>query len=197
MALRIVALDDYQGLAEQMGLAERIAGRLRAAGLDEDADQLDFLALREHRVHEDELAVALADADVVVAMRERTRIHRTLLERLPNLKLLVTTGMQNAVMDLPGASMHGKTVCGTGSPPTASTAELTWALILGLQRHVAEEDAGIRKGRWQHTLGRDLHGTRLGLVGLGRIGHQMAKIGQAFSMDVVAWSENLDPEVAD
>jgi phosphoglycerate dehydrogenase-like enzyme len=196
MSLRIVALDDYQGLAERMGLAERIAARLREAGRDEDAAGLELVALREHLVREDDLVPVLAGADVVVAMRERTRIHRTLLERLPELKLLITTGMGNAVIDLPGAVTHGVTVCGTGSPPGAATAELTWGLILGLQRHIAAEDAAIRQGRWQSTVGRDLYGTRLGLIGLGRIGHQMARIGQAFGMDVVAWSQNLDPEVA-
>jgi phosphoglycerate dehydrogenase-like enzyme len=196
MGLRIVALDDYQGLAEKLGLAERIAAELEAAGLGEDAAGLEVVALREHYNSEDLLAQKLAEAEVAVAMRERSRISDTLLAMLPDLRLLVTTGMRNASINLTAAEASGVTVCGTGSPATASTAELAWGLILAVMRNIPQEDASIRRGGWQHTLGRDLDGLRLGLVGFGHIGHQMAKIAAAFNMEVVAWSPNLDPEVA-
>jgi phosphoglycerate dehydrogenase-like enzyme len=120
---------------------------------------------------------------------------RTVLERLPNLKLLVTTGMRNKSIDVAAANDRGITVCGTGSQATA-TAELTWALILATMRHIPQEDAGVRAGGWQHTIGGDLAGSRLGVVGLGRLGSQVAKVGQAFGMDVVAWSQNLTDERA-
>jgi phosphoglycerate dehydrogenase-like enzyme len=153
------------------------------------------VALREH-LEPDALVTALEGAAVVIAMRERTRFDRALLDRLPSLRLLVTTGRANAAIDLAAAAEHGVTVCGTGGPPTANTAELAWGLILSLLRHIPEEDAAVRAGGWQHTVGRDLLGARLGLVGFGRIGHQMARIAGAFEMDVVAWSQHLDPEVA-
>jgi phosphoglycerate dehydrogenase-like enzyme len=104
--------------------------------------------------------------------------------------------MHNASIDLQAAAAQGVVVSGTGGPRTTNTAELTWALILALVRHLPEEAASVRDGGWQHTMGTDLLGTTLGLVGLGRIGHQMARIGQAFDMDVTAWSQNLDPAVA-
>jgi phosphoglycerate dehydrogenase-like enzyme len=108
----------------------------------------------------------------------------------------VTTGRANAAIDLAAADSRGVTVCGTGGPPTANTAELAWGLILSLLRHIPAEDAGVRAEGWQTTVGRDLLGSRLGLVGLGRIGQQMARIAAAFEMEVVAWSRHLDPEVA-
>jgi phosphoglycerate dehydrogenase-like enzyme len=196
MGLRIIALDDYQGLAEKMGLAERIAAELEAAGLSEDAAGVEVVVLREHLNSEDLLAEKMAGADVVVAMRERTRFADSLLSMMKDVKLLVTTGMRNASISLDAAGEHGITVCGTGSPATASTAELAWGLILSVLRNIPQEDASIRRGGWQHTVGRDLHGQRLGLVGFGHIGHQMARIAQAFNMEVVAWSPNLDPEAA-
>jgi phosphoglycerate dehydrogenase-like enzyme len=129
-------------------------------------------------------------------MRERTAFPRRVLERLADLRLLVTTGMGNAVIDLDAARDHGVVVSGTGGigPPTA---ELTWALILGLARHVVEEDQDVRAGGWQRTVGADLAGATLGVVGLGRLGGRVAKIGQAFGMDVIAWSQNLDRERAE
>jgi phosphoglycerate dehydrogenase-like enzyme len=196
MGLRIVALDDYQGLVERMGLAERIAAELEAAGLGEDAAEVEVVALREHISSENLLAQKMAGAEVVVAMRERTGFSDTLLALLPDLRLLVTTGMRNASINLTAARENGVTVCGTGSPATASTAELAWGLILGVLRNIPQEDASVRRGGWQHTVGRDLNGLRLGLVGFGHIGHQMARIAAAFNMEVAAWSPNLHPEVA-
>jgi phosphoglycerate dehydrogenase-like enzyme len=182
VTVRVVALDDYQGLVEQYSLAGR-------------PDGAEWVALREHLTG-DALVAALDGAAVIVAMRERTRFDRELFARLPDLKLLITTGMQNASIDLQAAAAQGVVVSGTSGPRTTNTAELTWALIFALVRHLPEEAASVRDGGWQHTVGTDLLGTTLGLAGLGRIGHQMARIGQAFGMDVIAWSQNLDPAVA-
>jgi phosphoglycerate dehydrogenase-like enzyme len=182
VTVRVVALDDYQGLVEQYSLAG-------------SPDGAEWVAVREHLTG-DALVAALDGAAVIVAMRERTRFDRELFGRLPDLKLLITTGMQNASIDLQAAAAQGVVVSGTSGPRTTNTAELTWALILALVRHLPEEAASVRDGGWQHTVGTDLLGTTLGLVGLGRIGHQMARIGQAFGMDVIAWSQNLDPAVA-
>jgi phosphoglycerate dehydrogenase-like enzyme len=154
------------------------------------------VAIREHLTG-DALVRALDGAAVIVAMRERTRFGRDLLAKLPDLKLLITTGMHNASIDLQAAAEHGVTVSGTSGPRTTNTAELAWALILSLVRHLPEEAASVREGGWQHTVGTDLLGSTLGLAGLGRIGHQMARIAQAFQMEVIAWSQNLDPAVAD
>jgi phosphoglycerate dehydrogenase-like enzyme len=129
--------------------------------------------------------------DVVMAMRERTPFPRARLERLPNLRLLVTTGMGNAVIDTEAARELGITVAGTGGTPT-HTAELTWGLILAAARHIPAEDRAIRDGGWQHTVGLELAGLTLGVIGLGRLGSQVARIGEAFGMEVIAWSQNLD-----
>jgi phosphoglycerate dehydrogenase-like enzyme len=182
MTVRVVALDDYQGLVEQYSLTGRPAGA-------------QWVAVREHLAG-NRLVAALRGADVIVAMRERTRFDRELFARLPDLKLLISTGMRNAAIDLQAAAGHGVTVSGTSAPPSANTAELTWALILALVRHLPEEAAAMREGGWQHTVGTDLLGATLGLAGLGRIGRQMARIAQAFEMEVIAWSQNLDPAVA-
>jgi len=141
------------------------------------------------------LAERLAPFEAVVAMRERTPFPAALLERLPRLRLLVTTGMANASIDLAAAAARGVVVCGTRSLPSP-TAELTWGLILALLRHVPEEDARLRAGGWQATVGTELAGRTLGLLGLGRLGRRVAAVGQAFEMPVLAWSRNLDPDAA-
>ena len=129
-------------------------------------------------------------------MRERTPFTAALFARLPNLKLLITSGMRNASVDLAAAKKQGVTVCGTGSGQSAPV-ELTWALILGLARHLVTENNSIRHdGPWQSTLGFGLSGKRLGLLGLGKIGQKMAHIAQAFGMEVCAWSQNLTAERA-
>jgi phosphoglycerate dehydrogenase-like enzyme len=128
-------------------------------------------------------------------MRERTAFPRELIERLPNLRLLVTTGMGNAALDLPALRDHGVTVCGT-TGMSAATLQLTWALLLAVSRHVVEEDRAIRAGGWQHTLGPELDGRTLGLVGLGRIGSAMVPVAKAFGLQVIAWSQNLTDEEA-
>src|SRR3954462_12192358 len=176
--LHIAVLDDYQG----------VSGRYADwSSLPEPAEVTVF---GDHLDDADALADRLQPFEVVVAMRERTPFPRSLLERLPNLRLLVTTGAKNASIDVAAAAEHGVTVCGTGyvSPPTA---ELTWALILALVRHVPTEDRLTRTGSWQQTVGPDLAGSTLGIVGLGRLGQRVARVARAFEMDVVAWSQNL------
>jgi phosphoglycerate dehydrogenase-like enzyme len=156
--------------------------------LGEDTEVTFF---HDHLAEEDALAARLEPFDVIVAMRERTPFPASLLARLPQLRLLVTTGMRNASIDVGAAQERGVSVCGTGGI-TASTAELTWGLILAVSRHVPEEDANVRAGGWQATVGTELEGRTLGVIGLGRLGSRVAGIGQAFGMTAVAWSQNLD-----
>src|SRR4051794_16828001 len=178
--VHVVILDDYQQVAMECGPWERLAGRC------------DVRALAEHVPESDDLVDALAGAPVVVAMRERTPFDAERLARLPDLRLLVTTGMANAAIDLDAAAAAGVVVCGTRGRGT-HTVELAWGLILALLRSIPQEDAGIRTGGWQHTLGTELKGATLGLVGLGRLGSAMVPIARAFGMQVIAWSQNLAP----
>ncbi|WP_174554206.1 D-2-hydroxyacid dehydrogenase family protein [Mycolicibacterium peregrinum] len=180
--LRVAVLDDYQGIADTVDWSP-IPGPVQ------------ITALREHIAPGPALVETLAGHEVVVAMRERTPLDGALLAELPALKLLVTTGPFNAAIDVAAAQRLGITVSGTGGAITP-TVEHTWALILGLQRHLTTEDQRIRDGRWQSTIGTDLHGATLGLVGVGRIGSRVAAIGKAFGMDVIAWSPNLTDERA-
>ena len=176
-------LDDYQGVARDMA----------DWGSLPDGAQVSYF--HDHLTDEDELVSRLRGFEVVVAMRERTPFPRSLLARLPTLRLLVTTGMRNAAIDLQAATEAGVTVAGTGGIGT-HTAELTWALILSLLRHVPAEDASVRAGGWQRTVGTDLAGKTLGVLGLGNIGRRVAAIGLAFGMEVIAWSQNLTAEAA-
>ena len=180
---RIVLLDDYQGVALDYG------------GWDRVPDEWQVVALEQHIGDADELVEALTDAEIVVAMRERTPLPAAILDRLPDLRLLITTGMANAAIDVAAARRNGVVVCGTGIKG-APTAELSWGLILALLRSIPAEDAGMRSGGWQRTIGGDLEGGTLGLVGLGRLGGRMVVIAHAFGMNVLAWSQNLDPEAA-
>ena len=180
---RIAVLDDYQYVA---------ATYADWSLLPESVEVVEFA---DHVDDSETLVRRLTPFDVVVAMRERTPFPRALLERLPNLKLLITTGAANKSIDVAAANEHGITVCGTGAHPPG-TAELTWALILAVARHIPQEDASVRAGGWQQTVGLDLAGSTLGVIGLGRLGSRVARIGQAFEMDVVAWSPNLTDERA-
>lgn len=180
---RVAILDDYQGVAR--GLADW--GSLPAG--------TEVVAFRDHLNGLDAVAARLADFDVVVAMRERTPFPRALLERLPRLRLLVTTGMRNAAIDLRAAAERGIVVSGTAGLPYP-TAELAWGLILALARRIPREDRATREGRWQETLGVGLNGKTLGVLGLGTLGSRVARIGRAFEMEVLAWSQNLTAERA-
>jgi phosphoglycerate dehydrogenase-like enzyme len=177
---RVVVLDDYQRVASDCAAWESIDG------------EVEFV--HDH-LEGDDLVAALAGADVVVAMRERTAFDADLLARLEALRLLVTTGAANASIDVAAAASQGVTVCGTGALPSPA-AEMTWALILALVRQVPEADRGVREGGWQTTIGTELAGKTLGLLGLGRLGQRVARVGLAFEMPVIAWSQNLDPELA-
>jgi phosphoglycerate dehydrogenase-like enzyme len=181
--VRVAVLDDYQGIARSMTDWQRLP----------PGSNTEFFS--DHVTDEEALAARLAPFEAIVAMRERTPFPRTLLARLPNLKLLVTTGMRNAAIDVAAANTQGITVAGTRGQRTA-TAELTWGLILALVRHIAEEDAAMKAGRWQSTIGPSLEGKVLGLLGLGNLGSQVATVGKAFGMDLIAWSQNLTAERA-
>ena len=179
--MRIVVLDDYQRVAERYA----------------EWDSLGTHDLRFEHEHltGQTLLDALAGAEVVVAMRERTAFTAEVLSGLPDLRLLVTTGPSNAAIDVAAAHDRGVVVCGTESPRTA-TPELAWGLILAVLRQIPAEHSAVRDGGWQNSIGGDLAGRRLGILGLGRLGSRMARIGLAFGMDVVAWSQNLDPDRA-
>ncbi len=179
---RIAILDDYQNVA--LSFADWSLG-----------DRVDVTVFNDHIQEEDALVERLAPFAAVVAMRERTAFPDSVLSRLPALKLLVTTGPFNAVIDVASAERHGITVSGTGGAG-AATPELTWALILGVTRGIAAEDAGVRAGRWQLGIGPELMGSTLGILGLGRMGPRIAHYGNAFGMKVLAWSQNLTPEAA-
>jgi phosphoglycerate dehydrogenase-like enzyme len=179
--LRCVALDDYQNVARKFGDWNKLAGRVELQSVNE------YIADRE------KLVKTLANADIVIAMRERTPFDRALLERLPNLKLLITTGLRNASIDVKAAADRGIPVCGTESSAVA-TAELTWGLIFGMLRYIPAESHNLRRNEWQKAVGREVFGRRLGVIGLGKLGTRVAKAGLAFGMKVSAWSQNLTPE---
>ncbi|MGP3689895.1 D-2-hydroxyacid dehydrogenase family protein [Streptomyces sp. IBSNAI002] len=182
--LRCAVLDDYQEAATSL------------ADWSPVADRVEVVTYTDHLSHEDRLAARLADFDIVVTLRERLAFPASLLDRLPRLRLLVASGMRNAVIDYAAAARNGVTVCGTASSATPPV-ELTWALLLGLARGIVQENGALRThGPWQSTVGADLHGHRLGLLGLGKIGGRVARIGLAFGMDVTAWSQNLTKERA-
>ena len=183
MKLRCAILDDYQNAA------------LASADWTPLADEIEVTTLDQH-LPPDALVRRIADCEIVVAMRERTPLDAAVLARLPRLKLLVTTGMRNASIDVAAAARHGIVVCGTRSE-THPTVELTWALILGLARRIVPETTALRTGGpWQSSLGQDLAGSRLGILGLGRLGSRVAAVGLAFGMAVEAWSPNLTAERA-
>src|SRR3954447_5423207 len=180
---QVVVLDDWQDVARSHGPWERLD------------DRCAVRFLHTHLTDADVLVNELAAAEVVVAMRERTPFPAHLLERLPALRLLVTTGMANASIDLDATQALGVTVSGTSmyAPPTA---ELTWGLILASIKHIPFEHQAVSDGHWQTTVGGDLAERRLGIIGLGRLGSRVARVGLAFAMDVVAWSHNLTAERA-
>ena len=181
--MRCVVLDDYQGVAKSYADWSVLDG-------------VETTTIREHLRDEHAVVAAVADAEIVVVMRERTPFPARLLARLPRLRLLVTSGMRNAALDVAAANGRGVVVCGTPSSPTPPV-ELTWALVLGLARQLVPESLALRAGGpWQSSVGRDLAGATLGVVGLGKIGGRVAAVAQAFGMDVVAWRQHLTDERA-
>jgi phosphoglycerate dehydrogenase-like enzyme len=177
MKRRLAILNDFQRVALELADWEPVRRHFEIEVHDTMIDEADRAAL-------------LRPYAAIVAMRERTPFPASLLEQLPELRLLVTTGMWNRAFDMEAAARRGVVVCGTDSSRHAPV-ELTWALILGLARRIHEEDASLRRGRWQRSIGTELNGKTLGVLGLGRLGREMARIGVAFGMSVVAWSPNL------
>jgi phosphoglycerate dehydrogenase-like enzyme len=181
--MRLSILDDYQGVALDMADWSPLEGRA------------EIVVERRPFADEDEAARVLANSEIVAAMRERTPFPRSLVERLPNLKLLNTTGMRNASFDLAALRDRGVVVCGTQGGGL-DTAELTWGLIIGAARRIAEDHRSMREGLWQTRIGNRLEGRTLGVLGLGRLGSAVARVGLAFDMKVIAWSPNLTAERA-
>jgi phosphoglycerate dehydrogenase-like enzyme len=180
---RIAVLDDYQDVA------------LRVADWKSLPAECEVTVFRDHLADLDALASRLAPFEIVVVMRERTPFPHALLERLPALRLLVTTGMRNSSIDVKAAADRNVLVCGTAGLPYP-TAELAWGLILSLFRQIPMEDRATREGKWQTTLGLGLNGKTLGVLGLGTLGARVARVGRAFEMEVLAWSQNLTAERA-
>jgi phosphoglycerate dehydrogenase-like enzyme len=180
--LCIAVLDDFQYAARKYG--------------DWDSLDAEVVVFHEPFLGAEAVVTALAEFDVVVAMRERTGFPAEVLRGLKRLKLLVTTAPANAAIDVRAANEQGVVVCGTGYPEFGSTSELTWALILAAVRNVPAETRFVRHGGWQMSVGRGLEGKTLGLLGLGRLGSRVAKVGQAFNMETIAWSQNLTAEKA-
>ncbi|MFF3035073.1 D-2-hydroxyacid dehydrogenase family protein [Streptomyces rubiginosohelvolus] len=185
MKLRCAVIEDFQSVATTV------------VDWSPVTDDVEIVTFTEHLATVDEAATALDGFDIVVTLRERVPFPAELFARLPRLRLLVASGMRNSVIDFDAARRHGVEVCGTASSSTPPV-ELTWALLLGLARGIVPEADALRTGGpWQSTLGADLHGRTLGLLGLGKIGARVARVGLAFGMDVVAWSRNLTKERTD
>jgi phosphoglycerate dehydrogenase-like enzyme len=179
----IAVIDDFQNVSQRYGDWASLRGRA------------EVTVFRDLITDEDALAARLAPFDILCVMRERTRLTKSLLARLPRLRLIASTGNWNAAIDLDAAEAQGITVCGTASSLTAA-AELTWALLLACARRLPQEMASFAGGGWQVSVGNDLHGKTLGLLGLGYTGSMVARYAQAFGMRVLAWSQNLSPEAA-
>src|ERR1700723_2960835 len=180
---KIAVLDDYQNVA------------LESADWPVLRDRADIAVFQNHVADPDAVIDRLLPFDVICVMRERTPLPRNVIERLPNLKLIASTGGGNASIDVAAAGDHGITVVHTGyrSDPTI---EFTWALILASARNIVPESNSVRSGGWQQTVGTDLRGKTLGVLGLGRIGSQVARVGSSFGMNLIAWSQNMTPDVA-
>ena len=181
--MKVAVLDDYQSVALTMADWSPLHGRAEVS------------VFTDHLTDEAALAERLAPFEVVCVMRERTPLRRDLLERLPKLRLIASTGPVNAAIDAAAAGERGIEVVHTGYS-SVPTIEMTWALILASQRHLVGEAASLRSGGWQRTVGGDLRGRTLGLLGLGNIGGAVARIGGAFGMEGIGWSQNLTPERA-
>lgn len=179
----VAVLDDYMKVA------------LKCADWSLLSNDVQVQVFHHYLGDEDAVAEALLEFEVLVVMRERTAFPASLLQRLPNLRLLVTTGMRNLSIDMNAARAQGIDVCGTQMLPYPAF-EHAWALILGLAKNIAREDRVMHEGGWQHDATSGLNGRTLGVMGLGRLGSQAARVGKAFEMNVIAWSQNLDDERA-
>ena len=177
--IKVAILDDYQDAFQQIVETAKYQ------------DKFDFKVFKEPFADEKEAIVELEDFEALFIMRERTPITKTLIESLPKLKYIMTSGMRNKAIDLDIAKKKNIIVCGTEINPNPA-AEITWALILGLYRNMKQEIDNMFQGYWQTTIGFELKGKMLGLIGLGKIGTQVAKVAKAFGMEVCAWSENLN-----
>ncbi len=177
--LKIAILDDYQNVSQEFFDLKKLSGKY------------EFRIFNEPFLDEADTIEQLSDFEALLIMRERTPITKNLIDNLNNLKYIITSGSRNKAVDLEAAKKRKIIVCGTDINFT-STTELTWALILGSARNFKEEIDNMYQGYWQTTIGFELKGKILGLVGLGRVGSQVAKIGKAFGMEVMAWSENLN-----
>ena len=180
---QVAVLDDYQNAA------------LESADWSVLRDRVDITVFQDHLADPDAVIERLLPFDVVCVMRERTPLPRNVIERLPNLKLIASTGSVNASIDVAVAGDRGIAVVHTGyrSDPTV---EFTWALILACARHIVTESNSVRSGGWQQTVGVDLRGKTLGVLGLGNVGSEVARIGSAFGMKLIAWSQNMTAETA-
>ena len=177
--LKVAILDDYQNVSHEFVDLKKLSG------------EYEFKIFSEPFEDEADAIEQLADFEALLIMRERTPITKNLIDNLNDLKYIITSGSRNKAIDLAAAKKRGVVVCGT-EIDFAGTTELTWGLILGLARNFKEEIDNMYQGYWQSTIGFELKGKILGLVGLGRVGSQVAKIGKAFGMEVMAWSENLN-----
>ena len=182
--VKLAVLDDYQKVAERMADWNRLP------------EGVELQIFADHLTEESKLVARLKDFQIIMGMRERTPFPRSLLAQLPELRLLITSGDHNASFDLEAATELGILVCGTNEEAGEGPLELTWGLIIGLLRQIPQEDRLTRQGRWGTTIGVGLKDKTLGLLGLGHIGSRMARVGQAFEMNVVAWSQNLSEERA-
>jgi len=177
--LKVAILDDYQNVAQQFVDIQKLSGKY------------EFKIFSEPFLDEAETLEQLADFEALLVMRERTPITKNIIDNLTKLKFIITSGLRNRSIDLEAAKKRKIIVCGT-EMNINPTPELTWSLILGLARNLKEEIDNMYQGYWQTTLGVELKGKILGLLGLGRVGSEVAKIGKAFGMEVMAWSENLN-----
>ena len=182
--MKIAILDDYQNVGLKMTDWSALSG------------QAEIVVFNDHVADPSVLVERLLPFDVVCVMRERTPLPREVLERLPRLKLIASTGSRNPSIDMEAAKELGITVTATGYS-SSPTIELTWALLLASVRGIVQENNSIRDGGWQKSLGQDLKGKTLGVVGLGNVGGQVARIGLAFGMKIIAWSQNMTPEIAE
>jgi D-3-phosphoglycerate dehydrogenase len=177
--IKVAVLDDYQNIFREF------------IDIDKHKDKYDFTIFNQPFANKDEVLAALEEFEALFVMRERTLISKSLISGMKNLKYIMTSGMRNKAIHLEETKKRNIIVCGTDINPNPA-AEITWALILGLMRNMKQEIDNMFQGYWQTTVGFELKGKILGLIGLGKIGSQVAKIGKAFGMQVVAWSENLN-----